>query len=158
MQSNTAKVGLGAVLIVVAVIAFIVLQGGDGGSDETTASGGATATTTGGTTGGASSGDGSAGGGSAGGGAPKPSVPVIVVKNGKPVGGIKQLSYDQGDRIRFRVDSDVSDEIHVHGYDISRDVEAGGSVSFDFEASIEGIFEAELESRQEHIAELTVNP
>jgi hypothetical protein len=153
MQSNTAKVGLGAVLIVVAVIAFIALQGGDGGNEETTTSGGTTATTTGGTAGG-----GSAGGGSAGGGATKPSVPVIVIKNGKPVGGVKQLTYEAGDRIRFKVDSDVSDEVHVHGYDISKDVEAGGAVSFDFEASIEGIFEAELEGRQEQIAELTVNP
>lgn len=148
MQSNSAKAGLGALLIAVAVIAFIALKGGDSGNDETTTSGGATATT----------GGGSAGGGSTAGGAPKPSVPVIVVKNGKPVGGVKQLTYDQGDRIRFKVDSDVSDEVHVHGYDIAKDVEAGGSVSFDFTANLEGIFEAELESRQEQIGELTVNP
>ena len=39
-----------------------------------------------------------------------------------------------------------------------KDVEAGGSVSFDFPATIEGVFEAELESRKEQILELTVNP
>ncbi|MGZ8665756.1 MAG: hypothetical protein ACXWZM_01450 [Solirubrobacterales bacterium] len=154
MQSNTAKAGLGALLIAVAVIAFIALKGGDSGNEETTTSG-ATATTGGAT---ATTDGGSAGGGSTAGGASKPSVPVIVVKNGKPVGGVKQLTYDQGDRIRFKVDSDVSDEVHVHGYDIAKDVEAGGSVSFDFTANLEGIFEAELESRQEQIGELTVNP
>jgi hypothetical protein len=84
--------------------------------------------------------------------------PVIVVKNGKPVGGIRQLTYNKGERIHFKVDSDVSDEVHVHGYDIMKDVKAGGSVSFDFPASIEGVFEAELESRKEQIIELTVNP
>lgn len=85
-------------------------------------------------------------------------VPTIVVKNGKPVGGIADLTYNKGERIHFVVDSDVSDEIHVHGYDIMKDVEAGGSVSFDFPAAIEGVFEAELEGRKEQIAELTVNP
>jgi hypothetical protein len=68
------------------------------------------------------------------------------------------LTYKSGDRIRFEVDSDVSDEVHVHGYDVMKDVEAGGSVSFDFPAGIEGVFEAELENRKEQIAELRVNP
>ncbi|MGE5282748.1 MAG: hypothetical protein ACM3N0_10590 [Chloroflexota bacterium] len=85
-------------------------------------------------------------------------VPVIVVKNGKPVGGVRALTYNEGERIRFEVDSDVSDEIHVHGYDVMKDVKAGGSVSFDFPATLEGVFEAELEGRKEQIIELTVNP
>jgi hypothetical protein len=84
--------------------------------------------------------------------------PVIVVKNGKPVGGIRTLTYNAGDQIRFKVDSDVSDEVHVHGYDIMKDVKAGGSISFDFPATIEGVFEAELEGRKEQIIELRVNP
>ena len=83
---------------------------------------------------------------------------TIVVKNGKPVGGIAQLTYNRGEEVRFKVDSDVSDEVHMHGYDIMKDVKAGGSVSFDFPASIEGVFEAELEGRKEQIIELTVNP
>jgi hypothetical protein len=85
-------------------------------------------------------------------------VPTIVIKNGKPVGGVRDLTYNKGEQIRFKVDSDVSDEVHVHGYDIMKDVEAGGSVSFDFPATIEGVFEAELEDREEQIVELTVNP
>jgi hypothetical protein len=85
-------------------------------------------------------------------------VATIVVKNGKPVGGIRDLNYSKGDRIRFKVDSDVSDEVHVHGYDVMKDVKAGGSVSFDFPATLEGVFEAELESRKEQIIELRVNP
>jgi len=85
-------------------------------------------------------------------------VTTIVVKHGKPVGGIAQLTYNEGERVRFKVDSDVSEEIHVHGYDIMKDVEPGGSVSFDFPATIEGVFEAELEGRGEQILELTVNP
>ena len=85
-------------------------------------------------------------------------VTTIVIKHGKPVGGIAQLTYNKGEEVRFKVDSDVSDEVHMHGYDIMKDVKAGGSVSFDFPATIEGVFEAELEGRKEQILELTVNP
>jgi hypothetical protein len=85
-------------------------------------------------------------------------VTTIVIKHGKPVGGIADLTYNEGERVRFKVDSDVSDEVHMHGYDIMKDVKAGGSVSFDFPATIEGVFEAELEGRKEQILELTVNP
>jgi hypothetical protein len=85
-------------------------------------------------------------------------VPTIVVKNGKPVGGIRDLSYRKGDQIHFKVHSDVADEVHVHGYDLMKDVKAGGTIAFDFPASIEGVFEAELEGRKEQIIELRVNP
>lgn len=85
-------------------------------------------------------------------------VTTIAIKNGQPVGGIAQLTYNEGEQVRFKVDSDVSDEVHMHGYDIMKDVKAGGSVSFDFPATIEGVFEAELEGRKEQILELTVNP
>lgn len=83
---------------------------------------------------------------------------TIVVKNGEPVGGVQELEYNAGDQIRFKVESDVADEIHVHGYDLMKDVPAGGAVSFSFPAEIEGIFEVELEGRKEQIAELRVNP
>jgi hypothetical protein len=87
-----------------------------------------------------------------------PAATTIVVKNGEPVGGVQRLEYNAGDQIEFTVDSDVADEIHVHGYDLMKDVPAGGSVSFSFPAEIEGIFEVELEGRKEQIAEIRVNP
>jgi len=83
---------------------------------------------------------------------------TIVVKNGEPVGGVQDLEYSAGEQVRFTVDSDLADEVHVHGYDLMKDVPAGGSVSFSFPAEIEGIFEVELEAHKEQIAELRVNP
>jgi hypothetical protein len=88
----------------------------------------------------------------------KGDVPTIVIRNGEPVGGITELEYSAGEEVRFRVESNVADEVHVHGYDVMQDVPAGGSVEFDFPAEIEGIFEAELEGRKEQILELRVNP
>jgi hypothetical protein len=86
------------------------------------------------------------------------SIPTIVVRNGEPLNGVQELEYSAGDQVRFRVRSDVADEIHVHGYDLMKDVPAGGTVSFSFPADIEGIFEVELEGLKEQIAELRVNP
>ena len=85
-------------------------------------------------------------------------IPTIVVRYGKPVGGVAELSFKAGEDAFFKVRSDVSDELHLHGYDISKEIEAGESVTFDFPAEIEGIFELELEERAVPIAELQVNP
>jgi hypothetical protein len=89
---------------------------------------------------------------------PPPTVPTIRVVNAKPVGGITKLKFKKGDQIRFRVVSDTADEIHVHGYDLMKDVDAGGSISYAFKATIEGKFEIELEGHKQQIAELTVEP
>jgi hypothetical protein len=82
----------------------------------------------------------------------------VVVNDAKPVGGVKRLSFKHNGRIVFVVKSDTADEVHFHGYDIAKDVEAGGSVRFDVKATIEGRFEVELEDRKQQIAEVEVTP
>ena len=120
--------------IAAVVVLFIVFTGGDDNNDSSSTT---TTTTT---------------------AAPEPAVQKIVVSGGKPVGGVKRLSYNNGDQVRFSVTSDVADEIHVHGYDLMKDVPAGGTVRFAFPADIEGVFEIELEGRKQQIAELRVSP
>jgi FtsP/CotA-like multicopper oxidase with cupredoxin domain len=83
---------------------------------------------------------------------------AITVKNGKPVGGIAKATVKQGDKVTLIVRSDVADEVHLHGYDLHRDVEAGGTAKIAFTAKIAGRFEAELEDRKEQILSLTVEP
>jgi len=90
--------------------------------------------------------------------APAPAVPTVVVRGGKPQGGVKKLAFSKGDQVAFRVRSDVADEIHVHGYDLKREVPAGGTATFSFRATIDGIFVVELEGRAEQIASLEVTP
>jgi hypothetical protein len=96
--------------------------------------------------------------GSGASGAAKPVVPAIVVRDGAPVGGVQELSFEAGERIRFDVRSDSADELHVHGYDVERALPAGRTVRVDFPASIEGLFEAELHGSGEQIAELRIEP
>jgi hypothetical protein len=85
-------------------------------------------------------------------------VPTIVVRDGEPVDGVAELEFSAGEEIRFRVSSDQAEEIHVHGYDVSKDVPAGGTIEFAFPAELEGIYEAELEELGVQIAELRINP
>jgi PBP1b-binding outer membrane lipoprotein LpoB len=89
--------------------------------------------------------------------AEKPTVVNIVVVNAAPQGGIVRQTVNKGDRVVLVVRSDVADEIHLHGYDLSRDVTAGGTARLPFTATLPGRFEVELESRGVQIADLTVN-
>ncbi len=85
-------------------------------------------------------------------------IPTIDFENGEAVGGVQKIEVNAGEEVRFLVHSDVAEEVHVHGYDLMKDVPAGGTVEFDFPAEIEGIFEAEMEGVGVQILELQVNP
>ena len=89
-------------------------------------------------------------------GVAKPTVVSITVVDGAPQGGIVRQTVSKGDKVVIVVKSDVSDEIHLHGYDKSTDVTAGGTARLPFTATLPGRFEVELESRGVQIADLTV--
>jgi hypothetical protein len=144
--------------IAVLVVAYVVIQGGsddDGGKAATTSTPSASATQS--TTSSTQSTQSTQSTSTAQEPA-KPSVPTVRVVDAKPQGGVKKLEFKKGDQIRFRVVSDTADEIHVHGYDLMKDVAKGGSVSFAFKGSIDGRFVVELEGHGEQIAELDVAP
>lgn len=151
MESRTRTLVIGVAAVAVAVILFVVLQGSDDDGDSESAT---TTTAVEEQTGGD---DGSQGNG--GGRKPEePDAARIVVRNGQPVGGVQELEVAKGEDIRFVVESDVAEEVHLHGYDVAKDVEAGGEVSFDVPATIEGVFEVELEHSVVPLAEITVTP
>ena len=85
-----------------------------------------------------------------------PSEAQIEVKGGDVVGGVQEIRVKEGQDIRFSVTSDKADEVHVHGYDVKKDVEPGKPVQFDIPAKITGIFEVELENAGVQIASLRV--
>jgi hypothetical protein len=150
MRSPLARGAIALAAVAAVVVLFVVLGGDDdGGGDQAATTQTQTQPATGATR---------ATGERLERTTPKPAVKRIVVEGGKPRGGIQRLEYERGDRIQFVVRSDVADEVHVHGYDISKDVPAGGTVRFSFPARIEGVFEVELEGRHEQIAELRITP
>jgi hypothetical protein len=89
---------------------------------------------------------------------PAPTEIRIVVANGAPKGGIVRETVDQGDRVVLVVRSDVADHVHLHGYDVMRDVAPGKPARLPFRATIPGRFEVELEDRGVQIADITVQP
>lgn len=137
---------LAAVSVAVVVLLVVLLRPNDDG--ETTATGTtqattATTTTTTPTT------------------TPKPPTwmrVAIAVRGGRVVGGIRRVSVPKGARVELFVTSDVADEVHLHGYDVSRDVAPGAAARMRFRATTSGRFEVELEGRQLQIVEITVRP
>jgi hypothetical protein len=89
---------------------------------------------------------------------PGPTEVRVRIVAGAPQGGIVRESVDQGDRVVVIVTSDVSDHVHVHGYDLMADVGPGMRARIPFRATIPGRFVIELEERRAQIAELTVTP
>jgi hypothetical protein len=80
----------------------------------------------------------------------------VYVVDAKPRGGVQLLVYNKGQPIQFTVISDVADEVHVHGYNLKKQVARGGSVTFSFPATDVGDHVVELESHGEQIANLRV--
>jgi hypothetical protein len=83
---------------------------------------------------------------------------TIEVKDAKPVGGVQTLTYKKGKTIDLTIKSDTADEVHFHGYDVHKDVDAGGSVNFTMPATIDGQFIVELEDHKETLANVEVEP
>ena len=153
-MTTPQRIGVLAGTVVVLILAFVLLRpgGDDGGSNAASTSTGSAPAAS------APSTSTSASTSTAATTPAQPAVKTVRVVNGQPQGGIKTLSFQKGDRIRLRVISDVADEIHIHGYDLAKDVAKGGSVQFSFPATIEGRFEIELENAGTQIANLEVRP
>jgi FtsP/CotA-like multicopper oxidase with cupredoxin domain len=144
------RIGLIVAAVVVAVVAFLVLSGGDDDEDSATTQAETVETQP------ATTGEPTA---TVPGPKPEPSVNTIRVVGGQPEGGVQDITVNKDDTVRIDVKSpDTSAEVHLHGYDVSKDLEAGGSVSFRIKADIEGVFEVELEETKTPIAELSVEP
>lgn len=72
----------------------------------------------------------------------------VTVQGGQVVGGAQRVRIPTGDVVRLEVMSDAADEVHLHTYDKTVDVAAGGRAVLTFTASIPGVITAELEGAQ----------
>jgi hypothetical protein len=89
---------------------------------------------------------------------PPPARVRIVVREGLPVGGVRRVTVSEGRRVVLIVASDVADHVHLHGYDIMRDVAPGQPARIAFRATIPGTVEAELEDRRVPLARIVAQP
>jgi hypothetical protein len=79
----------------------------------------------------------------------------IDVRNGQVRGGVRRVTVAEGRRIVLTVTSDVADHVHLHGYDVMRDVAPGSPARLAFTASILGTVELELEDSHVLLARIT---
>ena len=143
-MSRAQRLTFLGIAAIIAVVAVIVLSGG---GDETDKAAEATATPTPSAT--------------ASGTAEATATPTPTPKPKPPLlqaGKEPTLSFDQGDTVRLRVRHGDAEEVHIHGYDISKELAANETADVSFEASIPGIFEIELEGSATQLAELRVDP
>jgi heme/copper-type cytochrome/quinol oxidase subunit 2 len=129
-MSRNERIALVVGVVVVAVVAFVIAKGGGNDNSKKTASSGTRNVSA-----------------------------RITIRGGRPVGGIHTISAMKGSRIRLVVTtSDTKNHVHVHGYDILKPLAPGKPATFSFKATIEGVFEAELEDTKTQIAKLSVKP
>jgi FtsP/CotA-like multicopper oxidase with cupredoxin domain len=89
----------------------------------------------------------------------------ITFRDGAPVGGVREIEVAKGDPIRLDVTPDVPAEVHVHGYEVAKEVEADQTAKLAFPATAEGVFEVEVhhlvngeEESGVQVAEMNVTP
>jgi FtsP/CotA-like multicopper oxidase with cupredoxin domain len=148
MQSRKLSLLLALGGVTAAVVLFVVLSNDDGSDSGSTTTAARTTTTSGPTK-----------------TTTTPAPPRIAFRNGAPVGGVQEIEAAKGDPVRIDLTTDVPAEVHVHGYELTEEVEAGQTARLAFRASLEGVFEIELhlhagaeEGSEVQVAELKVTP
>jgi hypothetical protein len=88
----------------------------------------------------------------------RPATPVIEVRvaGGKVQGGVRRERVRRGETVVLRVVADVSDHVHLHGYDRMADVAPGKPGEIRFTADLPGVWEVELEDRKQQLLTLEV--
>ena len=148
-MGNAGRIALVAAGAAVAVVLFVVLRPGDDGEGmgspppPGTSEGNSAPPTTGGREG------------------DQAAPPPLRVRINIPPGGVervRRIEVSRGRRVVLVATSASEDELHVHGYDLLREVGPGRPGRVSFRATIPGRFEVELESGHELVAQLVVRP
>ena len=146
------RLAFAGIAVAILVLAIVVLSGGGNGSDDEKPAAQATQTAT------PTPGETTTPAGTATATATPPR--KRAVDPGPLLTGEKvvKIEVNKGDTVRFRARSPQDDEVHVHGYDLKKDLPANTTITMSFKATIDGIFEIEFEQQGKQIASLRVNP
>jgi len=80
---------------------------------------------------------------------------VLEIEDGQLVGGVRREEVLLGEAVTVRVEGELDEQVHVHGYDLY--IEPDGSRTLEFNALIPGRFEIELEQSGQLLIEITVS-
>lgn len=70
----------------------------------------------------------------------------------------KSVRVEEGQKVVIKTTADITDEVHLHGYDISTDVKPGEVATLEFTADKTGRFPVELEKIKKDIGVIEVYP
>ena len=85
-------------------------------------------------------------------------ITIRIAVSGDTAPTVRKFSVRQGRKVELVVTSELSDHVHLHGYDLTADVGPGMTGRIAFTANAAGRFEIELEGRGLPIADLEVRP
>ena len=68
----------------------------------------------------------------------------------------RRVRVSRGEKVRIQVEADHAEEVHLHGYDLKKDVAPGEPAVIEFTADAPGVFEVELEEAALKLFELQV--
>jgi heme/copper-type cytochrome/quinol oxidase subunit 2 len=87
-----------------------------------------------------------------------PNVYDIVVQGGRRISEPAVLKVHQGEDVKFRITSDVADELHLHGYNLHVPLSPGRGAVLQFTAKLTGRFTYELHKSGKELGALEVYP
>lgn len=87
-----------------------------------------------------------------------PVVFEIAVEKGRRVSGPEVLQVQEGAQVVLRLTSDASDELHLHGYELTLKVWPGATAELAFSADRTGRFEYELHRAHTALGAIEVRP
>lgn len=89
--------------------------------------------------------------------ATEPVVEISVsVRDGKVKPKTRRVEVAKDSQLRLIVTSDVDDQLHVHGFEIDEEIEAGRPTTVEFVADQQGVFEVETHETELQLLQLEV--
>ncbi|GAA2382446.1 cupredoxin domain-containing protein [Nonomuraea africana] len=91
-------------------------------------------------------------------GAPQPGEPraEITISKGQVSPPSGWLEVKRGQTVSLTVTSDVADELHVHGFDVTQELQPGKPANIRFKADMSGVFEVETHGSKLVLIQLAV--
>lgn len=82
---------------------------------------------------------------------------AVTLSGGRVSGDSGRVTAGLGDTVTIAVTSDVADQVHLHGYDVSAEVVPGTPATLTFQATIPGVFAVELEELGKQLLSVQVS-
>ncbi|HSX48206.1 MAG TPA: cupredoxin domain-containing protein [Candidatus Nanoarchaeia archaeon] len=83
---------------------------------------------------------------------------TLEIKDKKLISGPETIQVNQGDEVTIKITLDATDEVHLHGYDKSVELEPNQPGEIKFTADTSGRFPFELEGSKTELGAVEVAP